>query len=57
VPELTKAYFAIEGVLRSPLISPTTREKFEGFLTQLDIEIAEAIKNQIHDTDSDMAAD
>jgi hypothetical protein len=57
VQELTKAYFAIEGVLRSPLISPTTREKLEGFLTQLDTEIAAALKKQIHDNNSDVAAD
>jgi hypothetical protein len=44
---LTRDYLAIEGVLRSPSISPTTRQKLEGFLSELDKEIAQALREHL----------
>jgi hypothetical protein len=42
---------AIEHILRSPLISQTTRDKLEGYLSELEKEIAQAMHEQLHHND------
>ncbi len=56
--ELTRAYIAVEGLLRSPLLSETTRQQLELFLVELDMQIVEAMRKQMKEPrPSDAAAD
>jgi hypothetical protein len=57
LPELTRAYGAIEGLLRSPLLSQETRKMLEGFLAELDREIALAMGSKRKPKLPDIAAD
>jgi hypothetical protein len=54
--ELTTAYMAIEGVLRSALISQATRDKLEMFLSDLEKDIAKALRERIHSREDESSA-
>jgi hypothetical protein len=45
--ELTQAYVAVEGLLRSQLLSDLTRQQLERFLVELDRDIVEFIRNKL----------
>ena len=57
LPELTRAYTAIEGLLRSRLLSEDTRTMLERYLAELDLDIASAMRAKRNGKEPDMAAD
>jgi hypothetical protein len=56
--DLTKAYLAVDGLLKSPLISFSTRRSLQVFLVELDQDIVRLMKAEIKDHPTrDEAAD
>lgn len=49
--ELTNAYIAVEGLLRSPLLTDATRRGLEFFLIELDKEIVGIIRKRMNHRD------
>jgi hypothetical protein len=57
LPDLTRAYTAIEGLLRSQLLSEETRKMLERYLAELDLDITKAMRAKRKAEGPDVAAD
>ncbi len=44
--DLTRSYFAVEGLIQSPLLSEETREKLERFLAEINDEMATMLRDR-----------